>query len=123
MRFFLALFFVFALAVSSDAQVKSTADVTPVPSVAQVDTDVAIAGVSRRDARKLGLTIRNLVSIARELKAAGQLTGDREADAEAILSKAITKNPKAFADPALDWDAILAFIERILPLIMILFGL
>jgi hypothetical protein len=123
MRFFLALFFVAALAVHADAQVKSTADVTPVPSVAQADTDVALAGVSRRDARKLGLTIREITSIARELKAAGQLTGDRETDAETILSKAITKNPKAFADPALDWDSILAFIERILPLILTIISL
>jgi len=100
------------------AQVKSTPD-TAVAAEAQPE----LRDLSRREARQLGLTIRELATIARELKAQGQLTGNRETDAETILTKAIERNPKAFADPSLDWDAILAFIEKILPLILMILSL
>lgn len=103
----------------SEAQVKST----PEAPVAAEAPQPELRDLSRREARQLGLTIREITSIARELKSAGLLTGDRETDAEMILSKAIERNPKAFADPALDWDAILAFIERILPLILTILSL
>jgi signal transduction histidine kinase len=119
----LAALILMALAIPAQAQVKSTPADAPTPAVEQADTDVELRGVSRRDARKLGLTIREMISIARELKSAGELTGVAEIDAEQILERAISKNPKAFADPALDWDSILAFIERILPLILTILSL
>jgi hypothetical protein len=35
-----------------------------------------------------------------------------------IAQELAVDNPKAFGDPSLDWDAILAFIEKLLPLIL-----
>jgi hypothetical protein len=114
------LLFVFTLPVQG--QVKSTpGQAPPVENIEKVD--VPTVGMSRNDARKVGLTIRNLTQITRELKEKGQLTGVREVDSELILSKAIERNPKAFSDPTIDWDMILAFIERLLPLIMAIIAL
>lgn len=113
-------FFLFGLQ-DVQAQVKSTP--APQSSDQSVQPEDVLVGLARRDARRLGLTITGIAKIARELKAENALTGNIEADAESILAKAIEQNPKAFADPSLDWDAILAFIERIMPLILMIIGL
>ena len=72
-----------------------------------------------RQRRKAGATIRNLVKTAKELKAAGELEGlsDSEASA-AILSKLLEGNEEVLADPQFDFDGLLDFIERLLPLIL-----
>ena len=40
-----------------------------------------------------------------------------------IVDTAVRSNPIAQAKPGFDWDSFLAFIEMILPFIMLIFGL
>ena len=72
-----------------------------------------------RQRRKLGITIKNITRVTKELRAAGELEGLGEGEIAAlVLDKIVEDNPKAFTDPGFDWDSILVFIERILPLIL-----
>ena len=82
--------------------------------------DTTGRGLTLRQRRAMGLTVRNMARAARELAADGSIDKDtpREDVAELVLEKIVTENPKAFADPGVDWDAILAFIEKLLPLIL-----
>ena len=72
-----------------------------------------------RERRRAGGTIRNLVKTAKLLKAAGELEGlsDSEA-AAAVMCKLLEGNEDVMADPQFDFDGLLAFIERLLPLIL-----
>ena len=72
-----------------------------------------------RQRRKAGATIRNLIATAKELKLAGELEvcTDSEA-AAAIMTKLLEGNAEVMADPQFDFDGLLAFIERLLPLIL-----
>lgn len=72
-----------------------------------------------RKRRKLGVTIRNLLRVTKELRAAGELEGLDESEIAArVLEEIIQDNPAVFADPGFDFDAILEFIEKLLPLIL-----
>lgn len=69
--------------------------------------------------RKLGLTFRNVLRTTRALRNDGKLEGlAREEIAVVVLTSIVEQRPQAYADPMLDWDALLAFIERLLPLIL-----
>jgi hypothetical protein len=61
---------------------------------------------------KLGLTIPQLVARGRKLKAAGV-----DVTAEALMGDWLGDNGAA-AGVGADWDAILAFIEKLLPIIL-----
>lgn len=77
-----------------------------------------------RERREMGLTVLNIAQVARELKQSGDIdaqTSQAEI-AAAIAIKLESKNPQAFG-AGVDWDAILAFIERLLPLILKLIAL
>jgi hypothetical protein len=67
---------------------------------------------------EMGLTFPNMLRVAKQLKASGELSEDADVAAAQIAAALAGENPKAFAGPGIDWDAILAFIEKLLPLIL-----
>ena len=72
-----------------------------------------------RQRRKLGVTLRNLIKVTKELRAAGELEGLDDSEVAAkVLQEIIQDNPTAFGDPGFDFDSILELIEKFLPLIM-----
>ncbi len=87
-------------------------------------------GIAQR--RKLGLTPRNLLPIVRDLKAKGQISADDpDMAAVVILQELQARNPKAWTDEAAawspelqatNWDRILEFLEKLLPLLITLFA-
>jgi len=81
--------------------------------------------------RKLGLTVQNITQVLRDLKAEGALgeyqytasDGTVEVDvsslAVAVIDRIRTENPEGWIDwENIDWDAIIAFVERIIELIL-----
>jgi hypothetical protein len=73
--------------------------------------------------RKMGLTIANCARAAAKLRKAGTLSDDADVAAAQIAAELAGENPKAFQAAGADWGAILAFIERILPIILQLIAL
>ncbi len=79
-------------------------------------------GISMKQRRAMGITFKNIRLKLKELKASGELAGlDRAEVSALVMSELVEDNPKAFADPTLDWDKILSFIELILK-ILAMFG-
>jgi hypothetical protein len=67
----------------------------------------------------MGITLRNIRAEMRKMKEAGALEGvEKEEVAAAILDRLFAQNSKAFADPTLDWDRLLAFVERLVSLVL-----
>lgn len=73
--------------------------------------------------RKMGLTIVNCARVAAKLRKAGTLSEDADVAAAQIAAELAGENPKAFQAAGADWGAILAFIEKLLPLILQLIAL
>lgn len=104
------------------------------PIVACVDaaerTSVAKLKMSRREKKALGLNLRNLLKVARELDKAGELDKtDKSIAAAQILTKVMETKAKAWkkaraeatkAERDWDWDAFLAFLEDLIPLLLML---
>ncbi len=115
-------------ALGSTALGLSPADAVPIEPPAKVVTGGADDGqttlpeareLKLRERIRLGLTIPNMVRKAKELRAAGTLDTENPDIAAAQIAAAIAAdNPKAYAEPGIDWEGILAFIERLLPLIL-----
>jgi len=87
----------------------------------------APAKLTRKQRRAMGITIKNMRLKVRELKEAGELEGltNEELSAE-VMGQLLSENPKAFAsaeEVGIDMDGILAFIERLMPLILMLMQL
>ena len=40
-----------------------------------------------------------------------------------VLGQLVTANPQAFADPRIDWDALIEIIEKFIPLLMMIIEL
>lgn len=81
-------------------------------------------GLLRR--RRLGLTVGQLLPIVRDLKARGLIDDDNpSAAAVAVAAHLHGVDPawQAEAKVGADWDAILDFIERLIPLILKLIAL
>lgn len=70
--------------------------------------------------RRYRLTIRKLRPLVQQVLAEGEVDPeDRTAVAAAVLEKHIDANPGAFEQPqGIDWDSLLEFIERLIPLIL-----
>ena len=93
--------------------------VDPIPVVDEGPKVRKMGDLTWRQRRKLGLTVRNVIRVTREMKKAGDLEGVSQAELSAmILNQLMTENPKVYADPSLDWDALLDFIERLIPIIL-----
>ena len=77
-------------------------------------------GLTRRQRRALGVTFRNIRRVASELKKAGELSDDPAIASAQVLKVLTEENPKAFEEEAaaINWDALLDFIERLLELIL-----
>ncbi len=72
-----------------------------------------------RQRRAMGLTFRGVRTILKEMRDAGELEGKSNSQlAVEVLDKALDQKPEAFANPAIDWDAIMAFLEKLIPLIL-----
>ncbi len=118
--------------------VDTSVKVEPVPAVVPVDKeltgDPSLAaaaavvhgrqGLSRKQRRDMGLSIRNIRRVTAELHKTGELQDmTREEVSAAVLDQLMSESPAAFQDAAIDWDNLLAFIERLIPLILKLIAL
>lgn len=84
-----------------------------------------VRNLSILEARRAGITFYSVRKACEELKASGDIdAGSSRAEiAAAVVNHLSNQNPQAFGESGLDLDAILAFIEKILPLILMLLGL
>ena len=74
-------------------------------------------GIRKR--REAGVTVANIRKIVKELKDEGKLEGESNAAiATMVLEEILSENPDLSSDPSLDWDGLIEFIERLLPLIL-----
>jgi hypothetical protein len=91
--------------------------------------DVQVGRLTIRQRRALGLTIPSVMAAARKLAKDGKITRgmDSRDICELIVEQIAVDNAQAWADNAdvvaIDWDAILAFIERLIPLIQLLISI
>ena len=96
-----------------------------------VDNDVVAAAyeaeaeltskINRREMRRMGLTVLNVRRRARQLAIAGEITADmtQEQIRDIVIDDLMGDEPGAFRNlSAVDWDAIIAFITKLLPLIL-----
>lgn len=83
----------------------------------------AVGRISLRERRALGLTLRNCARVASELKANGEWTDDRKTNAQNIVAQLVDEAPESFVDADRDWasffEALVAFLEKLMPLIEI----
>lgn len=79
-------------------------------------------GLSWRERRELGLTGANIYRTTKKLKDTGQLDqcATRDEMAQLVLNTIMEENRKAWQKPELDWDSLLALIEKLLPLILMI---
>jgi hypothetical protein len=76
-------------------------------------------GISWKQRRALGLTFRNVRKTLSALNADGDLEGVAASELPVmVLDRLVDDNPRAYATAELDWDAILNFLERLIPLIL-----
>lgn len=74
-----------------------------------------------RERREMGLTVGNLADHYRELRNEGVIDEDSSrAEVSAALSARLDeRNPQPFKGfGAVDWDSLISFIERLIPLIL-----
>ena len=76
--------------------------------------------LTMRQRQELGLTIPKMIQAIRDLEKEGQIEKgmDKGVLAALVLEKLSAENHKAYSAPNINIDAILKFIEAILPLIM-----
>lgn len=82
----------------------------------------------RREQRtRLGLTGFSLARTAKTLQDEGKWTGDAEADSVLLLESFVTANSDIFkaedANVSIDFDSILEWIEKLMPLILLILQL
>ena len=77
-------------------------------------------GLNFFERRRYGLTVLKLKPLVEEVLKNGEVDpNDRTAMAAAVLERHIEANPGMFEKPeAINWDQLLEFIERLLPLIL-----
>jgi hypothetical protein len=77
--------------------------------------------MNRREMRRAGLTVLNVRRRTRQLAIAGEITADmsHEQIRDIVIDDLQGDEPGVFRDfSAPDWDAIIAFITKLLPLIL-----
>jgi hypothetical protein len=120
-RFLVLLMFLpFAWVPSNNAAEPTPAPEKSVLKVEATNTDALAAKVERlslRDRRRMGLTLGNLIRAGRDLQDIGE-----PVTAEAIAERVAEQNAQAMAEvmktKAINWENIIAFIQRLLPLIL-----
>ena len=92
-----------------------------------VNDNVPLGKLTVRQRRQMGLTFRGVLQAGRELARRGEITKetDKETVKQLIAEELALTNTKAWSENvgAIDWDAVFAFIERLIELIMRLFVL
>lgn len=78
--------------------------------------------------RRLGLTLPALLPVVRRLQSEGRITGDPLVDATTVLEELLANNQHEWQVVAGgDWEsffeAVIAFLEKIIPLILTLISL
>lgn len=77
--------------------------------------------MSRREMRRMGLTVLNVRRRARQMAIAGEITSDMSGEQirDIVIDDLMGEEPSAWRNVgAPDWDAIIAFITKLLPLIL-----
>lgn len=104
-----------------ESKTVSFADATEAPA----EPAAAATGrrrLSDREARRLGVTFLSVRAALKELKAAGTIDGSEcNAELSAIVADHISskkENAAAFKATAIDWDALISFISRLLEIIL-----
>jgi hypothetical protein len=94
-------------------------------SAARADDLFGSGTLSLRDRRRLGLTIPKIARTLQDLQKDGEIEqGMSQSEmAAAVLDRLSAEDPKMYGESSLDIDGILAFIERILPFILMLINL
>ena len=85
------------------------------------DTVGRRSGLSWRQRRRMGVTPLNMARVVKNLKEQHEDFDEwsQEEIAAAILDELVNDHPQAFAEVgAIDWDGLLAFIEKLLPIIL-----
>ena len=109
----------------AESKTVSFSDTTEAPAE---EAAVAAAGrrkLSDREARRLGITFLSVRSAVKELKTSGAIDGsESHAELAAIVADHISskKEHKAAYAAGVDWDALLAFITKLLDIIMKFFA-
>jgi phage FluMu protein gp41 len=84
--------------------------------------EVELGGrMNRREMRRAGLTVLNVRRRARQLAIAGEITSDmsHEQIRDIVIDDLQGDEPRAFQQlSAIDWDKVIAFIEKLIPLIL-----
>jgi hypothetical protein len=83
-------------------------------------------GLSWIQRRRMGVTPLNMARVVKRLQQEREGFDEwtQEEIAAEVLNELVNENPKAFADAgAIDWDGLLALIERLLPIILQLIAL
>ena len=76
-----------------------------------------IFGIRQR--RAMGLSFRDVRKLLEEMGADGDLGEKTNAElAVEVLGNAVNARPAVFRDAAIDWDKLLAFLEKLIPLIL-----
>lgn len=77
-----------------------------------------------RQRREMGLTFGNVRKLLEKMKADEELEGKTNAElAVEVLHNLVDGRPAAFNDPEIDWEKLLTFIEKLIPLILKLISL
>ena len=82
-------------------------------------------GLSFRQRREMGLTFRNVRKVLKDLRETDSEefeTLSHEELAVIVTDTLVVENSSAFHNAALDWDAILDFLTRLISLILKFFG-
>jgi len=79
-------------------------------------------GLTRKQRREMGLTFRNVRTVLAGLQESGEITEDMTTSEVSLIiaSYLLDANPHAFQDLEgdRDWDSFLAFLERLIELLM-----
>jgi hypothetical protein len=93
-------------------------DVVAAAYAAEADLEVHM---SRREMRRMGLTVLNIRRRTRQMAIAGEITSDmsHEQIRDIVIDDLQGDEPRAFQQlSAIDWDKVIAFIEKLIPLIL-----
>ena len=115
-----------------------TAELVEAEDASLVAATQKLNAMSIGEQRRLGITFRNVRRVTKELQREGVLTrGDRRGNAALVMARIIEENPQAYEecrasygdteDGDKDWsaffEALIAFLEKLIPLFMMFGGL